>query len=458
MSAPIISTRVPAVNATNVYLNQLIYIVFDQPMTSSTLNDNTILLYRTSDYAVLDKTISYDSTTYKVTVTPDIIFHENTTYNIVVVGANQSSTCVKNASSVSMTTTATWYFTTGEDTYSAPEDTVEETQPETEVADSPAVKVLEPRSSTDLAIIDISPDNYSANLGTLNADNATVYWAGPITIKFNKAMASGTSITQSWVALSTEAVDGDPDTTTNTPTGSLSNTYGTTLSYSIPSYQSNNYTWRTNNEVIITVSGDTEDEDGNTLGSDYQFMFTTRYFPYYCTIKKIRIVIGPFIRDINDDAIARNIYLNSIEAYNLANVIYFQYDWDEDSPTFAAKMWTSCKTQYDLLQAKVLDIASNGPGQLKRLGDLTIQDTMDMKGIQGALQRALSCTRAWFKQLLGKNRRAKAKLVVKGVTATTTPPMRGMRTWNILTEGNSIGANKSNSRFQKSPGIYDDWS
>ena len=81
MSAPVISARIPAVNATNVYLNQLIYITFDQPMTSSTLNDNTLLLYRTSDCTLLDKTISYDSTTYKVTVTPDVVFDKNTVYN-----------------------------------------------------------------------------------------------------------------------------------------------------------------------------------------------------------------------------------------------------------------------------------------------------------------------------------------------------------------------------------------
>ena len=458
MAAPTISTRTPAINATNVYLNQLIYVTFNQTMTSSTLNDNTILLYRTSDYEVLDKTISYDSTTYKVTITPDVIFDKNTTYNVVVVGSNQSSTCVKNASSESMTTSATWYFTTGEDTYEAPEDTVAETQPEAEVADSPVVKVLEPRSSTTLAITDTSPDNYDANLGNINSDNATVQWNGPITITFNKAMASGTAVSQNWISLSAEAVDGDFSVATSTPTGCLSNVYGNTLTYTISSFNGNNYTWRTNNEIIVTMSEDIEDEDGNTLGDDYQFMFSTRYFPYYCTVKKIRTVIGPFVRDVNDDAIARNIYLNSLEAYNIANIVYYQYDWDMDSPTFAAKMWTCCKTQYDLLNAKLLDMAAEGPGQMKRLGDFTIQENLSIKGVEGALQKALDCINAWFKQLLGKNRRAKAKMVIKGVTATTTPPMRGVRTWSVPHASEGLGANKRGSRSVKSPGVYDDWS
>jgi len=455
MSAPVISTRIPAVNATNVYLNQLIYITFDQPMTSSTLNDNTLLLYRTSDYTLLDKTISYDSTTYKVTVTPDVVFDKNTVYNMVVVGANQSTTCVKNSSSENLATSATWYFTTGEDVYEAPEDTITETQAEVEVADSPVVKVLEPRSSTSLAITDTSPDNYDTNLGTLNSDNATVTWAGPITITFNKAMASGTSVSQSWVSLSTEASDGDPSSATATPTGTLSNTYGKTLTYTITG---NNASWRVNNEVIVTVSSNTEDGDGDTLDSDYQFMFTTRYFPYYCTVKKIRTVIGPFIRDVNDDAIARNIYLNSLEAYNIANEIYNQGVWDEDSPTFAAKMWTCCKTQYDLLHAKLLDMAAEGPGQMKRLGDFTIQENLNIKGVEGALQKALDCVNAWFKQILGKHRRAKAKMVIKGVTATTTPPMRGVRTWSVPNDSEGLGANKRGSRRVKSPGLYDEWS
>jgi hypothetical protein len=188
-------------------------------------------------------------------------------------------------------------------------------------------------------------------------------------------------------------------------------------------------------------------------------MFTTPYRPFYSSVEKVRTVIGSFLRDIPDDTIARNIYLNSIEAYNIANTIYSQYLWDMDSPTYAANMWVLCKTQYDLLYAKLLDMASSGPGMIKRLGDFTIQESTDIQfGIKGALNKALDCSNAWLKLLLGKYRRAKSKLAIKGVTSPATPIMRGIRTWTLETGRDTIGANKTLTRRLKSPGIYSGWS
>jgi len=460
MAAPTISSRTPAINATNVYLNQLIYITFDQAMSSASFTDNTLILYRTSDYAIIDKTISYDSDTYKVTITPDVIFDENATYNMVAVGLDQSSTCIKNSSAESLVATATWYFTTGIEVYEAPEDTVTETQPEAPVADTPVAKVLEPSASTTFSITATDPENYESDIGTLNSNLTTATWSGPITITFNRLLASGSAISQDWISLSGDAVDGDPAITSTLPSGALSNDSGKILTYAIPTYQSNNALWYANNEITVTISEDVEDYEGNALGDNYQFMFTTPYRPLYCTIKKIRAVIGPFIRDINDDVINRNIYLNSVEAYNVANTIYNQTSWDDmDSPTFAAKMYVCCKTQYDLLYAKLLDISSTGGGQMKRLGDFTLQDGTDLReGIKGAIQKALYCANAWFKQLLGKHRRAKTKMVVKGVSSPVTPLMRGVRTWSAPGESEKPGSNKRAERHIKSPGLYDEWS
>jgi len=374
------------------------------------------------------------------------------------VGVDQSTTCAKNAASESLATTATWYFTTGTSVYSAPEDTVPETQPEEEVAESPVTKVLEPKVSTSFAITDTDPDQYSANLGTLNTDEATVTYNGPITVTFNRLLASGVSVDQDWMSISAAGVDGDPSTTTSTPSGVVSNTTGKTLTWTPPAYLGNNQSWCINNQITITVSEGVQDYEGNELGDNFQFMFTTRYSPYYCTVEKIRAVIGPFIRDVNDDAIGRNIYLNSLEAYNIANTIYSQNEWALNSPTFAAKMWTCCKTQYDILYAKLLDVASAGPGQIKRLGDFTIQESTALQeGIKGALDKSAECTNTWLKQLLGKYRRAGAKMAVKGVTSTATPPSRGVRTWEVPTSAEGIGGNKRGERRIKSPGLYDDW-
>jgi hypothetical protein len=458
MSSPRILSKTPTSDQVNVYVNQLIYIVFDQAVEQSTLNDNTILLYRVEDLEILDKTVTWDNPSLTATVTPDITLDQNTQYNIVVVGCDQSSVCVKNPGGENLVITESWYFTTGTQTY-APANSSSEDQPEDPVADEPASKVLVPRTTTVFSITATSPENYSANIGTMNSDFATAYYNGPITITFNENVASGVLVQQDWLTFEVEAVDGDPATPTGMPSGSLSNTYGDTLRWDPYPSGSNPWDWMINNEITATVSHHVLNADGEELGSDYRFKFTTPYRPFYCTVPKVRAVIGAFIREIPDDTVARNIYFNSVEAYNIANTIYSQYLWDMDNPTFAAKMYTCCKTQYDLLYGKLLDLASVGPGQMKRLGDLTIQESTDIQaGVKGALSKALDCANAWMKLLLGKFRRAKSKMAIKGVTSPATPPMRGIRTWTLETGRDTLGANKTLTRRIKSPGIYSDWS
>lgn len=460
MAAPLIASRTPAINEVNVYINKYIEIVFDQAMSAATLNDNTILVYRISDYDVIEKKITYDAATFTVTIATDIVFDQNTQYNVVIVGADQTDLCVKNVTSESLTTTVTWAFTTGTET-GEPENVDPDADPGKvePQAPSPVSKVLEPTVMTALYVKATSPENYSANLGTINGDYETVHWPGPVSVTFGTPVASGSAVLQNWMTFEVSSVDGDPATVVGMPSGMLWNDLGNTMTWTPSSYNGNDYTWRTNNEITVTISENLKDAAGVALGSNYRFMFTTAYRPFYCTIPRIRSVIGSFIREIPDDTIARQIYFNSLEAYNIGNTIYSQYQWNMDSPPFAAQMWVCCKTQYDLLYSKLLDLASAGPGMMKRLGDFSIQESTDIQaGVKGALQKALDCTNAWLKLLLGKYRRAKARMVVKGVASPATPPMRGVRTWTLETGRDTLGANKSLSRRIKSPGIYSDWS
>jgi hypothetical protein len=443
MSAPSMVSRTPAPNETNVYLNKYIEIAFNQPLSTSTINDNTIIIYRISDYNVIDKKITYDAATYTITLAPEIVFDQNTQYNVVIVGADQTDLCLKNATNENLATSLTG----------------DEEKVDLPTADSPVSAVLEPAVTTLLSIKSTRPENYSANLGTINGDFSTVHWDGPIMVTFDRPVASGVSVLQEWMTFDVAASDGDPATPTGMPSGLLYNTFGDSLTWVPYTYDANNYNWKVNNEITVTISDHVKDATGAELGTQYRFMFTTAYRPYYCTIPKIRSVIGAFIREVPDDTIARQIFFNSLEAYNISNTIYSQYVWDMDHPTFAAQMWVCCKTQYDLLYSKLLDMASVGPGMMKRLGDFSIQESTDIQaGVKGALQKALDCTNAWLKLLLGKYRRAKAKMAIKGVTSPATPPMRGVRTWTLETGRDTLGANKTLTRRIKSPGIYSEWS
>jgi hypothetical protein len=461
MSAPIILSKSPDSNATGVFLNAYITVNFDQAMDPASINDNTILLYRVSDYQVMEKLFTLSNNNFSVTLTPEIAFDTNTLYNVVVVGYDQSNACVRNVTQEAMTSHATWNFETGTFVGDQPDNPAEADEENVDLPTAPPVTVLvPPAAATDLLAITATwPENYAANIGTKNVDMVTAYLGGSITVTFNRAMASGVAVDQNWVTFLAEPVDGDPTNTPVVPSGYLENIVGNTLTWTPYPYMGNDYTWHVNNEITVTVSDQAKDYAGVALGNQYRFMFTTPYRPYYCTVPKIRAVIGSFIRDIPDDTIARNIYLNSLEIYNIANTIYSQYKWDIDSPTFAAIMWTCCKTQYDLLYAKLLDMASTGPGQIKRLGDFSIQESTDIQaGVKGALQKALDCSNAWMKLVMGKYRRAKSKMAIKGVASPAVPPMRGVRTWTLETGRDTLGANKNLQRRIKSPGIYSDWS
>ncbi|MCX6658801.1 MAG: Ig-like domain-containing protein, partial [Candidatus Bathyarchaeota archaeon] len=147
MAAPLVVSRTPGINEVNVYVNKYIEIVFDQALSPSTVNDNTIVVYRISDYNIIDKSVAYDNATFKVTVAPEIVFDQNTQYNVVVVGLDQSVQCVQNLAGQSLATSLTWYFTTGTEKGDQTGETHEEEIADTPSIDSPVSRVLEPKAT-----------------------------------------------------------------------------------------------------------------------------------------------------------------------------------------------------------------------------------------------------------------------------------------------------------------------
>ena len=454
MAAPTITARNPAPSSVSQYINLNVIVTFDQALEEASLTTNTFLMYRTSDYVSMEGTVTYNSSTFAVTFIPDTVLLENINYTFVVVGVDQSTTCVKNVASESLAATSTWYFETGEEAYVAPAEAIPSVQPDEDVACAATVPVLDPYTDANFAVLKTFPENYATNQGT-RVDGNTVWRAEPsgIWVKFNYPVASGT-IPATWMTVEAFPVNGDPAIPSAVPAGSIVNPAGAKLFWTAADPSG----WLANNEIIVTVSEDVQSASGTLLGQDEQFMFTTAFDPLYCTANKVKLAIGPYIREIPDDTINRTIYENSMLAYNMANTIYGQGVWDFRSPTYAAKMYTCCKTQYDLLNSELLNRAT-GAGQIKRLGDFTVQEQADITGnMKQALASALACVNAWLKQLLGKSKRAKATMVVKGVSAPSMPPVRGTRTWNEETAYDTLGANKRASREAKLPGVYDEWS
>ena len=153
------------------------------------------------------------------------------------------------------------------------------------------------------------------------------------------------------------------------------------------------YTQLQNNNVItITLDKDIASTDGDTLGSDYSFYFTTEYSPTYTNYNQIMLEIGRYIANVPEDTVWRLILSASLDADRLA-----RRDPDSSDETewfeFSRRNWVRCRVE-ELLLVEALqeyDI------KRKRLGDLDV--TWNTEGINNALDRALACKDKWLPSL-----------------------------------------------------------
>jgi len=460
MAAPLIVSTNPTNGGVNEYLNVHLEVLFDQAMLASSINGNTLLVYRASDYQQVEGMITYDTTNYTATFIPVKSLDENSGYTFIIVGEDQSVDCVKNAASENLAISGLSQFTTGEDIYEPPQDLPDVTTPDEDVAPSPTVPVLEPAVCLDFCITDTTPDHRATNVGTA-LPSGRAYIPEPsglssVYVEFNYDLWPSGVAYLDWMTLEAEPVNGDPMFPAAVPSGYIVSPSGNTLYWTSTDPSG----WYQNNEITVTVSKYTMNASGDYMSESQQFMFTTAYNPLYCSVSKVRMAIGPYIREIPDDTINRTIFNNSLLAYQLANETYGQQQWGIESPSFAAKMYTCCKTQFDLLNAELLNRIGDA-GQLKRLGDFTVQDQLDLsKAMQPALNQAEACMAFWVDRLIGQDGKVHPKMAVKGVNNATTPPVRGVRTWTKDAPGRRRipAANTRYQRKLKLPSIFSRWS
>jgi hypothetical protein len=479
MATPHIISTVPQNSETNVYVNQNLHVVFDVPILRSSLNPNTLLIYRATDYSQVTGEVTYDENLRTAKFIPHKVLDTDTGYTFIIVGADQSEDCIKSETLESLQYSEAVQFVTGSEKYQEPAKTQQEILAEERYAPPPTVMIPEPVIDPDFSVIDVHPDNGSTSVGTIlpsglcfirQIDGVPVPYSRPILyelapehpdpsglytiyVRFNRDLWPSGNQYIDWLRLEAEPVTGDPAIHAAIPSGFIVPPSGDTLFWTSLDPSG----WYQNNEITVTISPDIMSASGYLLGREQKFMFTTAYRPMYCSISKIRLAIGPYIRDIPDDTINRRIYENSLITFQLANIEYGQNQWDIDNPSFAAKMYTCCKTQYDLLNAKLLE-KSCSAGEMKRLGDFSIQNPVDIrKALSGPIDSALACMEFWVDRLVGRDGKVHAKMAVKGVSNASTPPVRGVRTW-IKDPLHIPASNTKRQRSKKTPNIYSKWS
>lgn len=149
-----------------------------------------------------------------------------------------------------------------------------------------------------------------------------------------------------------------------------------------------------NMQVVIQISKDIKDIDGNLLGENQEFYFTTVYNPLYSAIRRIRLDIGSFLKDIPDDTINLAIFEASVEADHLT--------FDKNAAALsnlylhARRQWVTCKAEEILLNNLI-----NGSGGLlraKRLADFSVE--YGEIAIKNILKKVEDCIARWEPELL----------------------------------------------------------
>lgn len=164
-----------------------------------------------------------------------------------------------------------------------------------------------------------------------------------------------------------------------------------------------------NMQVVITVDKSVKDTDGFELGEDQEFFFTTTYVPMYSSIRRLRLDIGSYIKDVPDDTINLAIF----EASREADFLTFDKTTAATNGLYkhARRQWTTCKAAEILLNNII-----NGAGGLvksKRLADFAVE--YDTKAIENILSKVKDCIARWEAEVnTGGFAIASPKGVVKG--------------------------------------------
>jgi len=172
-----------------------------------------------------------------------------------------------------------------------------------------------------------------------------------------------------------------------------------------------------NNLVTVTLDSTIQSTGSTALGSDHEFSFSTEYYPMYCTLRKMRLMIGAYIDSIANDTVNLAIFVASQEADLLT--------WNKDNLSdeyyqFARGQWTCCRAAQLLLMNT---IGGSGSLKSKRLGDFAVE--YDTSGnVMKPLTNAEDCLIKWEGAIMAGGRQVQTPIsVVKGELDVDRPPI-----------------------------------
>ena len=206
-----------------------------------------------------------------------------------------------------------------------------------------------------------------------------------------------------------------------------------------------------NMQVLIQIDDTVTNTSGVPLTEDEELYFTTTYNPLYCSVKKIKLDVGAFIKGVPDDTINLAIFEASLEA----GALTFVADTTAlESPLYkhARRQWVCCRAA-EILLSNVIG-GSGGSVRSKRLADFAVE--YDTLGVENMLNKLRACMARWEPQLnSGGAATQKATGVVKGELDPDRPEigrtwLRGDAPFHRIPIGNAKVKQTNRRRWRKS--------
>lgn len=132
-----------------------------------------------------------------------------------------------------------------------------------------------------------------------------------------------------------------------------------------------------NTLIVVTLSEDITDEDGNTLGSEQYITFSTTYSPYYASPELLRLECGSWLNGIPDDTLSLMIHWSSLEADVITGL-----------PNSNSSVYNMARTKFVVYDAalRCLALPANIGGKTKQLADLMIKNDSSFDNVMRELK------------------------------------------------------------------------
>jgi len=378
MPAPLLQISDPANAAVDVALNQVVTLTFDQVLDTDSVSSQTVLLRSEEINEVIDTVVALDPAGRIVRVTPVTLMIPESTYKVVVLGADVTTTSIESGGlplAVSIQIT----FSTGTQT----ETSIEEITGDLNLPGEVTTVI---GGATPLSIISTKPRHnafgFPVDQGQFqfrfNKDLDGTSVAANVEIEFEAFYDEGELLAaesdlglggdlEHYFKFQTEDYTGgaagflDP-TLFDFPSSGAWSTSGNYLFY--------DYTGSLPKNTCVTVilGEELADSDGGFLGDDFVWFACSEPWPDWVSVRAARHEVGSVAtKDVPDSFIGLRIWQNSMDLIQ-------QFNWRIDivEASIYYKKLVRCETSLSIWEDLKMQSALLS-GTSKTLGDLKIQ-------------------------------------------------------------------------------------